>query len=318
MVLKIASRGSALALWQAKHVKARLEAEHQGLHVQIEVQHTTGDRITDVPLASIGDKGLFTKEVDRALLDGTADLAVHSLKDVPTTLEPGLDLGAISVREDPRDAVVFRPGSPVNLGDLPRGARVGTSSLRRRAQLLAFRPDLVIEDLRGNLDTRLQRVADGDFDAAILALAGIRRLSREDAVGQVLGPPEWLPAVGQGALGIAIREDADATRKLVAVLDDPATRRAVTAERAFLHQLEGGCQVPIGALARVDGPSLTLNGLVASLDGREVVRGEQAGSSADPGAAGRALALRLADEGAAAILAAIRGDGTDPAATPAP
>ncbi|MEJ2187415.1 MAG: hydroxymethylbilane synthase [Gemmatimonadota bacterium] len=288
MVLKIASRGSALALWQAEHVKARLETEHRGLHVEIEVQHTTGDRITDVPLARIGDKGLFTKEVDRALLDGTADLAVHSLKDVPTVLESGLDLGAISRREDPRDAVVFRPGAGSTLDALPRGARVGTSSLRRRAQLLARRPDLVIEDLRGNLDTRLQRVADGDFDAAILALAGIRRLGREDAVGQVLGPPDWLPAVGQGALGIAIRADADDTRQLVSVL------------------------------AHVDGQSLTLHGLVASLDGRHVVRGEQAGSTADPEAPGRALARRLADEGGAAILQAIRGDGPDTAAVPAP
>jgi hydroxymethylbilane synthase len=318
MVLKIASRGSALALWQAEHVKARLETEHRGLHVEIEVQHTTGDRITDVPLARIGDKGLFTKEVDRALLDGTADLAVHSLKDVPTVLESGLDLGAISRREDPRDAVVFRPGAGSTLDALPRGARVGTSSLRRRAQLLARRPDLVIEDLRGNLDTRLQRVADGDFDAAILALAGIRRLGREDAVGQVLGPPDWLPAVGQGALGIAIRADADDTRQLVSVLEDPVTRGAVTAERAFLNELEGGCQVPIGALAHVDGQSLTLHGLVASLDGRHVVRGEQAGSTADPEAPGRALARRLADEGGAAILQAIRGDGPDTAAVPAP
>lgn len=318
MILKIASRGSALALWQAQHVKTRLEAEHPGLRVQIDVQHTTGDRVTDVPLAHIGDKGLFTKEVDRAVLDGSADLAVHSLKDVPTVLEAGLDLGAITRREDPRDAVVFRPGSVSSLDDLPRGARVGTSSLRRRAQLLARRPDLLVEDLRGNLDTRLQRIADGDFDAAILALAGIRRLGREEMVGQVLDAPDWLSAVGQGALGIAIRADADATRALVGVLEDVGTRTAVTAERAFLNELEGGCQVPIGAVAWTQHETLTLHGLVAALDGHDVVRGELAGGSEDAESMGRLLARRLADEGARAILDVIRGDGPDLEAVPAP
>ncbi|MEJ2215863.1 MAG: hydroxymethylbilane synthase [Gemmatimonadota bacterium] len=318
MVLKIASRGSTLALWQAEHVKARLEAEHGDLRVQIAIQHTTGDRITDVPLARIGDKGLFTKEVDRAVLDGAADLAVHSLKDVPTVLEAGLDLGAITRREDPRDAVVFGPGPVSSLDDLPPGARVGTSSLRRRAQLLDRRPDVIVEDLRGNLDTRLRRVAEGDFDAAILALAGIRRLGREEAVGQVLDAPGWLSAVGQGALAIAIRADADSTRALVAVLDHAETRTAVTAERAFLNELEGGCQVPIGAVARVQDQTLTLHGLVASLDGHDVVRGELSGSSTDPEGVGRALARRLADAGATEILDAIRGDGPDRAAVPAP
>lgn len=306
MVLTIASRGSTLALWQAGHVKRLLEDTHHGLTVHIEIQRTTGDRVTDVPLARIGDKGLFTKEVDRAVVSGEADLAVHSLKDVPTVLEPGLELGAVSAREDPRDSVVFRPGGPTALEELPSGARVGTSSLRRRAQLLALRPDLRVDDLRGNLDTRLARVADGDYDAIMVALAGVRRLGREDAVGQILNPPAWLPAVGQGALGIAIRQGDDDTRSLVAVLDDPATHAATDAERGFLNALEGGCQVPIGALATVDGAELHMYGLVASLDGRDMVRGETRGEAASAGAAGRGLAATLLGRGAEPILEEIR------------
>lgn len=306
MVLNIASRGSALALWQANHVKRLLEDAHDGLEVHISIQRTTGDNVTDVPLARIGDKGLFTKEVDRAVHAGEADLAVHSLKDIPTDLEPGLELGAISPREDPRDAVVCRSGGPTTLEDLPDGARIGTSSLRRRAQLLALRDDLRIDDLRGNLDTRLERVASGDFDAVILALAGIRRLEREDAVHQILEPPAWLPAVGQGALGIAIRHDDDRTRELIAVLDDHATHAATTAERAMLNALEGGCQVPIGALATADGDMLHLHGLVASLDGRHVIRGEARGHLDSADAVGRGLAQDLLDRGAGPILDEIR------------
>ncbi len=308
MVLIIATRGSALALWQARHVKALLEAAHDDLTVEIRIQKTTGDRITDIPLASIGDKGLFTKEVDRALLTGEAHVAVHSLKDVPTEIELGLTLGAVSAREDPRDAVVFRPGAPKSLAQLPAGATVGTSSLRRRAQLLAWRPELVVEDLRGNLDTRLRKVAEGDYDAAILALAGIRRLEREDEVDEILEPPQWLPAVGQGALGITIRQGDEGTRAAVAALDDPDTRAATTAERSFLNALEGGCQVPIGALATVQEGALRMHGFVAALDGSGAVRGEIDGAMAEADALGRTLAARLLDGGARPILEAIRAE----------
>ncbi|HUH13477.1 MAG TPA: hydroxymethylbilane synthase [Longimicrobiales bacterium] len=306
MKLRIASRGSALALWQAEHVKARLEGAHAGLSVSIEVIRTTGDRITDVPLSRIGDKGLFTKEVDAALLDGRAQLAVHSLKDVPTQVSEGLALGAIALREDPRDALVVAPGRPATLMELPAGARVGTSSLRRRSQLLHARRDLAVDDLRGNLDTRLERVAAGEYDAVILAHAGIRRLGRADAVASLLEPPEWLPAVGQGALGIALRADDEETRAAVAVLDHAPSRQATTAERAFLRRLEGGCQVPIGALAEVIDGRLRLQGLVASLDGRTVLRGEREGDPELAEEVGDALAHQLLNEGAGVILERIR------------
>lgn len=306
MVLRLATRGSTLALWQAHHVKRRLESAHDGLRVDLSTIRTTGDRITDVPLARIGDKGLFTKEVDRALLTGEADLAVHSLKDIPTTLEPGLDLGAVLEREDPRDAVVFAPDTPPALADLPDGARIGTSSLRRRAQLLHRRPDLQVVDLRGNLDTRLDRIAAGAFDAAILARAGLIRLVREEAVGEVLEPPAWLPAVGQGALAIAIRGDDDDTRRLLRPLDHADTRATTTAERSFLRKLEGGCQVPIGALANVVGDQIVLNGLVAALSGRPLLRSAASGVASEAAAVGTRLADALLDQGAADILEEIR------------
>ncbi|HET9985666.1 MAG TPA: hydroxymethylbilane synthase [Longimicrobiales bacterium] len=306
MALRVGTRGSALALWQARHVKQRLEEAHPGLLVDIVILHTTGDRITDVPLAKIGDKGLFTKELDRALDSGQVDLCVHSLKDVPTRMADGLALGAIMEREDPRDAYVPGQGSAPSLADLPAGACLGTSSLRRRAQLLHARPDLRIEDLRGNLDTRLAKLADGKYDAIILALAGLRRLGHESAVTEVLGPPTWLPAVGQGALAIAIREGDAATAGFVAVLDHPPTRAAVGAERAFLRTLEGGCQIPIGALATVHGDALTLDGFVASIDGREYLRSSTTGPTAEAGRLGRRLAEELLADGAHRVLAEVR------------
>lgn len=307
MVLRIATRGSRLALWQANHVRDRLRAKHPRVAVELRVVKTTGDRVADVPLASIGDRGLFTKEVDRLLLEGGADIAVHSLKDLPTVPEEGLAIAAVTEREDPRDVVVFRPGAGPTLADLPEGARVGTSSLRRRAQLLARRPDLQVVDLRGNLDTRLGRVADGDYDAVILAAAGIRRLGAEAEIGEWLAPPEWLPAVGQGALGVVTREDDQPTRALVAALDHAATRAATTAERAMLNELEGGCQVPIGALGDVAGDAaLTLFGLVASLDGATVLRREAGGSVHDAERVGRRLAAELLERGADELLAEIR------------
>lgn len=303
-MIRIGSRGSALALWQSRHVRDRLREAQPELDIDIEIIQTTGDKILDVPLAKIGDKGLFTKELDRALLDGRVDFAVHSLKDVPTRIEPGLALAAVSQRVDPSDALIVAPGMPQTFDALPAGARVGTSSLRRRAQLLALRQDLSVLDLRGNVDTRLAQVAAGKYDAIILALAGITRLGFADRASDILGGERWLPAVGQGALGIICRADDVATCSLLAVLDDAATHRATAAERAFLRELEGGCQVPIAALGSAQGDSVHLRGLVASLDGDQVLRGEQANQ--DPEAAGRALAHDLLERGAGRILAEVR------------
>lgn len=317
MTIRLGSRGSTLALWQAQHVRRALEAVAPGIAVEIVVLRTTGDRIRDVPLARIGGTGLFTKEVDDALLEGAVDAAVHSLKDVPTRLPPGIALGAVLEREDPVDALVVAPGRPTALTALPPGARVGTSSLRRRAQLLALRPDLNIADLRGNLDTRLARVAAGDYDAAIVARAGLKRLGREDAIASVLGPPDWLPAVGQGALAVTVRESDPELGALFAPLNHEPTAAAVTAERAFLRAVQGGCQVPVGALAtpQPDG-TLHLDGLIASLDGDAVVRGSQDGPAAEAEALGVRLAEDLLGRGGAALLAPLRSPagfaGPDP------
>lgn len=305
-MIRIGSRGSALALWQAHHVRDRLMAAHSGLEVEIEIIQTTGDKILDVPLSKIGDKGLFTKELDRALLDGRVHLAVHSLKDVPTKVESGLALAAIGERENPSDALVVAPGRPTSLKGLPAGSRIGTSSLRRRAQLLALRPDIIIDDLRGNLDTRLAAVHEGRYDAVILALAGMTRLGRAAEASEILDAEQWLPAVGQGALGIICRDDDFDTRNLLAALDHADTHAATVAERALLRELEGGCQIPIGALATVDNDEVYLRALVASIDGERVVRGERRGRRDEAHALGAALAGELLDRGAGAILAELR------------
>lgn len=318
MTLRLASRGSTLALWQAHHIQALLRRLHPEIDVGIEVLHTTGDRITDVPLAMIGDRGLFTKEVDAALLDGRAHVAVHSYKDVPTRLPDGLALAAVLEREDPRDAFLPAPGRPRSLAELEPGARVGTSSLRRRALLLAARPDLVVDDLRGNLDSRLQKLEHGHYDAIILALAGVRRFGREDRVGELLDPPHWLPAAGQGALALVARADDDDTLARLQPLNDDATRAATDAERTFLARLEGGCQIPIGALGTVSGPGITLHGLVASLDGTTIIRGQTTGSAADARAAGEDLAAQLIGRGAQDVLQTIRAANTDVPRPPAP
>lgn len=315
-MIRIGSRGSALALWQSHHVRDRLLEAHPGLDIQIEIITTTGDKILDVPLAKIGDKGLFTKELDRALLDKRVDIAVHSLKDIPTRIEPGLTLAAVEKREDPSDALIVAPGRPTTLEALPAGSRIGTSSLRRRAQLLALRSDIEVLDLRGNVDTRLGQVAAGKYDAIILALAGITRLGFADRAATVLRAPAWLPAVGQGALGIVCREDDAKAREVLGFLDDDATHRATTAERAFLRDLEGGCQVPIAALGVAADKGLHLHGLVASLDGSTVLRADQRGSDAT--SLGKELARALLDQGAGEVLAAVRQammtDGPQPAA----
>lgn len=306
MTLTIGTRGSQLALWQTHHVRARLQQQDAHVEVDIQVLHTTGDRITDVPLAQIGDRGLFTRELDRAVLDGTADFAVHSLKDIPTVLPDGLMLVAVLEREDPRDAFLAAPGRPRTLAELPLGATVGTSSLRRRALLLDARPDLRVEDLRGNLDTRIERLHSGAYDAAILALAGIKRLGRADVVGEVLSPPRWLPAAGQGAIALVCRSGDAPVRDVLQVQDHADTRAAVVAERAFLRALEGGCQIPIGALATCAGDELTLDGFVGGFRSGRVLRDRVAGSTAAAADVGVSLSERLLERGAGELLREVR------------
>jgi hydroxymethylbilane synthase len=293
--MRIGSRGSALALWQAEHVKGRLQG--LGHAVEIVVITTTGDRVQDRRLESVGGKGAFLKEIEEALLADEVDLAVHSLKDVPTTLPDGLRLTATLERADPRDVLL---SGGTRLDSLPLGARVGTTSLRRRAQLHARRPDLDVQDLRGNVDTRIRRLREGAFDAILLARAGLVRLGRADEATEVLEPEVMLPAPGQGAIAIESRADDQATAAAVSALDHPQTARAVTAERAFLAALHGGCNVPLGAYAEPDALGLRLRGLVAREDGTRVVRGERRGD--DAGAIGRALADELLAQGAAELL----------------
>jgi hydroxymethylbilane synthase len=295
-MLVIASRGSQLALWQARWVEAQLTAA--GHECRIEIIKTTGDKITDVPLAKVGTKGLFTKEIEEALLDGRAQLAVHSLKDLPTELPEGLVLAAVPEREDPRDAVIGR-----KLADLPHGAKVGTSSLRRSAQLRKLRPDLVIESIRGNLDTRIRKLDEGQYDAILLAAAGMKRLGWGARIAEILSPDLMCPAVGQGALAIETR----AGFALPAVLDHPDSHIAVLAERGLLGALGGGCQVPIGAHATVAGGRVKLLGLVAAPDGSEVVRAEAEGPVSEAAAIGRRLGAELLDRGARKILDGVYG-----------
>ncbi|MBG0776807.1 MAG: hydroxymethylbilane synthase [Desulfovibrionaceae bacterium] len=306
--LVIATRGSKLALWQANHIKDRIQAEHPGVAVDLEIIKTTGDKILDVPLARVGGKGLFVKEIEEALLDGRADLAVHSMKDVPVELPEGLVLGVIPEREQPTDA--FLSVRHAALEDLPRGAKVGTSSLRRQAQLLALRPDLNIVSLRGNVDTRLRKLMDGEFDAIIMASAGVNRLGLSAPMRQELGPPRFLPAIGQGALGIEFREDDEETAELLEFLDDYATHVCVDAERGFLTGLDGGCQVPIAGYATLvmgDDPDgeddeVLLTGLVADDKGERVVRREARGPAEDAYELGEALAEEVLEAGGGAIL----------------
>jgi hydroxymethylbilane synthase len=311
--VRIASRGSELALWQARAVEAAVRAADPSVAVEITVVRTTGDRILDVPLAKIGDRGLFTKEIDAALLAGEADLAVHSLKDVPTRVPDGLEIAAVGRREDPRDVLVLPPGRTGTLRTLPPGARVGTSSLRRRAQLGALRPDVEVADLRGNLNTRLARLDRGEYDALLLAAAGVLRLGWGERIAERLDPAEWLPAVGQGALAVVTREDDGRVGHLLNAFHDPFTAACTTAERAFLAALEGGCQVPIGALAHVDEDGLTLHGLVSDVEGETVLRDSENGALEEAGRVGRRLADRLLAMGAGRILARVRaGDAVAP------
>lgn len=299
--LVIGSRGSALALWQASHVAGKLRAIHPELNVRIQRITTRGDRVRDRALSLVGGKGLFVKEIESALLEGEVDLAVHSLKDMPTDLPDGLILGAIPERGDPRDALVARDGTST-LATLAPGARVGTSSLRRQAQLLALRPDLEVADLRGNVDTRLNKVRDGPYEAALLAVAGLTRLGHADAISERLPVDVMLPAVGQGALGVEVRSGDGTAQALIAGIDHRPTREATSAERAFLRRLEGGCRVPIGAYATLDGEQLCLQGLIALPDGTRLVRDEICGPAAQAARLGLELAERLLAAGGAAIL----------------
>jgi hydroxymethylbilane synthase len=303
-MIRIATRRSPLAKWQANHVASLLRANEPALDVRLHEVVTRGDRILDVPLADVGGKGLFVKEIEDALLAGEAEVAVHSMKDLPAVLAPGLLIGAVPEREDPRDALC----SPrwKTLDRLPKGGKVGTSSLRRSAQLKAIRPDLEIHMVRGNVETRLRKAAES-LDAVVLAYAGLRRLGLAEHATQVLSADEMLPAVAQGALALEARAADGATLKRLSALEHPETRVRTEAERGFLARIEGGCQVPIAGHARVEGQSVVLRALVASLDGTKVIRAERAAPLADARRLGEALAEELLSKGAAEILRECEG-----------
>ncbi len=308
--MRLGTRGSALACWQAEHVAGELQSHGQS--VEIVTIETKGDKILDVPLAEIGDKGLFTQELDAALLSGDIQLAVHSLKDLPTSLPRGLELAAVLSRTDPSDAFVAHPDFRGSLADLPDGATIGTSSLRRQAQLLAWRPDLQIVPVRGNVPTRIAKLdttdlRTGGWHGLILATAGLMRLSLEDRITERINHDVMLPAVSQGALGVVTAGgDQAATDLIRKLLDDPEVRATVTAERALLRRLEGGCQVPVAGHATLEGDMLHLSGSVVSLDGREFVRSAVSGPVANADDLGRRLADELLAGGAGRILEAIR------------
>jgi len=295
--LRIGSRGSQLALWQANHIAARLRA--YGHEVDIEIIHTTGDKITDVALAKVGTKGMFTKEIEEALAAGSVDLAVHSLKDLPTELSPGFEIAAITERQDPRDAFCSCHYSKIE--DLPKNARVGTSSLRRQAQLKAIRPDLEIHALRGNVDTRLRKLESGDWDAILLAAAGLARLGLRPAHVAFLSSDVFVPAVGQAIIGVEIRRDDRRARAAIECLDHRATHVCALAERAYLRRLGASCTTPMAAHAVLDGTRLRMVALVASEDGRKVLRAEAAGAAEDAETMGRGLAESLLAQGAAEV-----------------
>lgn len=301
--LIMGTRQSLLAMWQSNYIAGRLREEYPGCEVTLKKIVTKGDRILDVPLAKIGGKGLFTKEIEQELLDGTIDLAVHSLKDMPTVLPEGLCLTAITERANSGDAFVSNKYNSIE--ELPEGSVLGTSSLRRRAQLLARRPDLKIVDLRGNVDTRLKKLDEGQMDAIILAAAGLTRLGHADRIKEIIPQSYCLPAVGQGALAIECRTDNFKVRQMLDFLNDTATKQATDAERAFLGLLEGGCQVPIGVHAEVNEGRIAMEAVIASLDGSTVLRDTAEGNAADAVTLGRALGQKMLDNGGREILAAI-------------
>lgn len=306
--LRIATRESRLALWQAEHVAALLRVAHPGLKVELVPMTTQGDRILDRPLANIGGKGLFIKELELAMSEHRADIAVHSMKDVPSELPPGMILAAMLPRADPRDA--FVSSRHRNFASLPQGARVGTSSLRRQSQLKHVRPDLEIVTLRGNVDTRLRKLEDEQLDAIILAAAGLTRLGLENRITQYFEPQESVPAVGQGIIGIECRENDATNIGFVRALNDPEAWQCCAAERAFAHRLEGSCQSPIAGFATLHGNELELHGVIASPDGRELYRDSNRGRAADADRIGVALAGKLLKDGAEQLLDRLRREAT--------
>lgn len=301
--VRIASRKSQLALVQTYWVQEELQKHFPEITFEVQTMSTQGDKILDVALAKIGDKGLFTKELEVGMLNGDSDIAVHSLKDLPTRLPAGLMLGCVTEREDPADAlVVHEKHKDKQLETLPAGAVIGTSSLRRLAQLRHHYPHLEFKDIRGNLNTRLQKLDDGEYDAIILAVAGLTRLGMSDRIHQVIAPEISLHAVGQGALGIECREGDSDILEIIKVLEHTPTAQRCYAERAFLRELEGGCQVPIGVNTAINGDQLTLTGMVASLDGKRLIKDTVTGNAADADALGIQLANKLKDQGAQEIL----------------
>ena len=303
-VLRLGTRGSALALAQSRQMAARIREKNPGLEIEEVIIRTRGDEILDAALHEVGGKGLFVKEIEDQLLNGDIDVAVHSLKDLPGDLPDGLRLGAVPEREEPWDVLVSRGGESIR--GLPSGSRVGTSSLRRQAQLRRYRSDLEIVDLRGNVDTRLRKVVEGEVAGAILAAAGLNRLGHGGRATESLAPEIMLPAVGQGALGIETREGDAATAELLAPLDHEPTRQAVTAERVVMAVMEGGCQVPLAAFAEFRGGGLRVRGLVASLDGKRLVEAEEEAAPDEAAAAGEKVARRLLESGGEEILREIR------------
>ncbi len=299
-LIRIATRGSMLALQQSGTVKATLENLWPQIRFELRIIKTTGDKITGVALAEVGGKGLFVKEIEDALLDGSADLAVHSMKDVPAALPDGLVIAAVPEREDPRDALIVRGGNTI--GDLCHGARVGTGSLRRSAQIRAMRPDFEVCGLRGNIETRLRKLDSGQFDAIILAAAGLKRMGWQERVTMYMDPAQFLPAIGQGALGIEARSEDDKILRFLAPIDHRETEITVRAERSLLKELDGGCQVPIGGYARLAGKIIELSGLVASPDGRQLFRVVRSAPMEDAVSLGKGVAAELLDMGARKIL----------------
>jgi hydroxymethylbilane synthase len=299
--LRIATRKSPLAVWQAEHVARKLAELHPGIHIELELMVTRGDKILDSPLSKVGGKGLFVKELEQGIMDGKADIAVHSMKDVPMELPEGLHLAVIMEREDPRDA--FVSNKYTDLEALPKGAHVGTSSLRRSTQLRERFPHLEILDLRGNVNTRLKKLDDGNYDAIILAAAGLKRLGFDERITTVLSPEESLPAMGQGAIGIECRQGDSDIEALIGPLNHTETALCVSAERAMNNRLNGGCQVPIAGYAELHEGLLNLRGLVGSPDGKRVVRVELEASALDAESLGRKAAQNLLEQGAGDILA---------------
>ncbi|WP_319558202.1 hydroxymethylbilane synthase [Thiomicrorhabdus sp.] len=304
--LRIATRKSPLAMWQAEFVKSELEKAYPGLQVELLPMSTKGDKILDVPLAKIGGKGLFTKELEDRMMAGEADIAVHSMKDVPMELPEGFALGAILERHAPTDA--FVSDQYASFEDLPQGAVLGTSSLRRKAQLMALRPDLIVKDLRGNVGTRLGKLDAGEYDAIVLATSGLQRLGLDERIRHELSPETCLPAVTQGTLGIEYFSKDQEVFDLIQVLNHPQTQIRTTAERAMNHRLEGGCQVPIGVFAELEGEHIYVRGLVGTLDGSRILRSEIRGLAADAQQLGVQLAEALLEQGAKQILDEVYAD----------